>query len=94
MRKKKYKKKKHETKPFHQTYVHSMEPHLLKGEMLPKGEFGVIHGYMEIPQLKDVCHSYGCSINEYLVAVYVWSVYTECMKGMPSERPIRYHLCL
>ena len=63
--------------------------YLLKGEMLPKGEFGVIHGYMEIPQLKDVCHSYGCSINEYLVAVYVWSVYTECMKGMPSERPIR-----
>ena len=63
--------------------------YLLKGEMLPKGEFGVIHGYMEIPTLKDVCHSYGCSINEYLVAVYVWSVYTECMKGMPSERPIR-----
>lgn len=63
--------------------------YLLKGEMLPKGEFGVIHGYMEIPRLKDVCHSYGCSINEYLVAVYVWSVYTECMKGMPSERPIR-----
>lgn len=63
--------------------------YLLKGEMLPKGEFGVIHGYTEIPPLKDVCHSYGCSINEYLVAVYVWSVYTECMKGMPSERPIR-----
>ena len=63
--------------------------YLLKGEMLPKGEFGVMHGYMEIPRLKDVCHSYGCSINEYLVAVYVWSVYTECMKGMPSERPIR-----
>ena len=63
--------------------------YLLKGEMLPKGEFGVMHGYMEIPRLKEVCHSYGCSINEYLVAVYVWSVYTECMKGMPSERPIR-----
>lgn len=63
--------------------------YLLKGEMLPRGEFGVMHGYMEIPPLKEVCHSYGCSINEYLVAVYVWSVYTECMKGMPSERPIR-----
>ena len=32
---------------------------------------------------------YGVSINEYLVAVYVWSVYTECMHGMPSERPVR-----
>ena len=48
-----------------------------------------MHGYMKIPELKKVCHAYGVSINEYLVAVYVWSVYTECMHGMPSERPVR-----
>lgn len=48
-----------------------------------------MHGYMQIPQLKEVCHRYGCSINEYLVSVYIWSVYTECMKGMPSTSPIR-----
>ena len=24
-----------------------------------------------------------------LVSVYIWSVYTECMKGMPSTSPIR-----
>ena len=63
--------------------------YLLKGEKLPPGEFGVMHGYMKIPELKKVCHAYGVSINEYLVAVYVWSVYTECMHGMPSERPVR-----
>lgn len=62
---------------------------LIKGEKLAVGEFGVMHGYMQIPELKKVCHSYGVSINEYLVAVYIWSVYTECMHGMPSERPIR-----
>ena len=63
--------------------------YLLKGEHLGPGGFGVMHGYMQIPQLKEVCHRYGCSINEYLVSVYIWSVYTECMKGMPSTSPIR-----
>lgn len=67
----------------------SQKAYLIKGEKLRPGEFGVMHGYMQIPQLKEVCRSYGASINEYLVAVYVWSVYTECMHGMPSERPIR-----
>lgn len=63
--------------------------YLIKGDSLAAGEFGVMHGYMQIPELKAVCHRYGVSINEYLVGVYTWSVYTECMKGMPSERPIR-----
>lgn len=63
--------------------------YLLKGEHIGKGEFGVMHGYMQIPQLKEVCRSYGVSINEYLVSVYIWSVYTECMNSMPAERPIR-----
>ena len=63
--------------------------YLIKGEKLPAGEFGVMHGYMQIPELKEVCHSYGVSINEYLVGVYIWSVYTECMHGMASEQPIR-----
>lgn len=67
----------------------SQKAYLLKGEKLPPGEFGVMHGYMQIPELKKVCHAYGVSINEYLVAVYIWSVYTECMHGMTSERPIR-----
>lgn len=63
--------------------------YLLKGEKLPAGEFGVMHGYMQISELKEVCHAYGVSINEYLVTVYIWSVYTECMHGMASEKPIR-----
>ena len=63
--------------------------YLIKGEKLRTDEFGVIHGFVKIPALKEVCHKYGVSINEYLVAVYVWSVYTECMHGMPSERPVR-----
>lgn len=62
---------------------------LIKGEKLRQGEFGVMHVYAKIPELKSVCKSYGVSINEYLVGVFVWSVYTECLKGMPSKLPIR-----
>lgn len=67
----------------------SKKAFLIKGEKLEPGEFGVMHGYMNIPQLKAVCKGYGASINEYLVAAFVWSVYTECMHGMPSDKPIR-----
>lgn len=63
--------------------------YLMKGEKLHSGEFGVMHGYVNIPELKAVCKAYGVSINEYLVAVYVWSMYRECLKGMPSELPLR-----
>lgn len=63
--------------------------YLVKGEKLPPGEFGVMHGYMPVSQLKQVCKGYGVSINEYLVAVYAWSVYSERLHGMPSEKPIR-----
>ena len=56
--------------------------YLIRGEKLRPGEFGVMHGYMKIPELKRVCHAMGISINEYLVSVYIWSVYTECLHGM------------
>ncbi|MGN0142068.1 MAG: hypothetical protein ACI4AD_07550 [Roseburia sp.] len=67
----------------------SKRAYLIRGEKLRKGEFGVMHGYMQIPELKQVCHRYGVSINEYLVGTYIWSVYTECLHQMPSEKPIR-----
>jgi NRPS condensation-like uncharacterized protein len=63
--------------------------YLIKGDKLNPGEFGIMHGYMQIPELKEVCHRYSVSINEYLVAVFVWSVYKECINGMPSDKPVR-----
>ena len=62
---------------------------LIKGEHLREGEFGVMHGYLNIPELKTVCRRYGVTINEYLVAAYVYSIYKECLHGMPSDAPIR-----
>lgn len=63
--------------------------YLIKQEKLPAGEFGVMHGYMPVSQLKETAHHYEASINEYLVAVFTWSVYMECLHGMKSALPIR-----
>ena len=63
--------------------------YLIKGEKLRTDEFGVIHGFVKIPALKGVCHKYGVSINEYLVAAFAYSVYREYLHGMPDKRPIR-----
>lgn len=61
----------------------------IKGDKLPKGQMGVIHGYVDIPELKAVCKRYGVSINEYLVAVFAYSVYKTLHHGTPGNRPIR-----
>lgn len=61
----------------------------MKGERLSAGEFGVMHGYLNIPELKKVCKGYGVTINEYLVSAYVFSIYREYLRGMPSKVPIR-----
>ena len=67
----------------------SEKAHLIKGEKLKKGEFGVMHGYMSVSKLKEVSHKYGVSINEFLVAAVTYSIYTEDMHAMPGKRPIR-----
>lgn len=68
---------------------HSQKAYLLKGERLPDGELGVMHGYTELDALKALCREKGLTINEYLVACFVWSVYTECLNSSPCSKPIR-----
>jgi NRPS condensation-like uncharacterized protein len=67
----------------------SSRAYLIKGNRLLPGEFGVIHGYMSIAEIKVACKSYGVSINEYLVGTFIWSVFKESMHGIPGKRPIR-----
>lgn len=60
----------------------------IKGHMLPKAIFGITHGYMSVGEIKTVAKKYGITINQYLVGVYVWSIYKEVLGGMPSKKPI------
>lgn len=63
--------------------------YLIKLNKLAKGEFGVMHGLINVPELKAVTKRYGVSINEYLVAVFAWATYVQCLHKTPSKRPIR-----
>lgn len=67
----------------------TQKAYMVKGERFHNGEFGVMHGYLNVQELKTVCKQYGVSINEYLVSTFIWSIYTECLHGMPSSKPIR-----
>lgn len=60
----------------------------VKGERLPTGELGVIHGSMSLSAVKQVCHQRNVSINEYMTAVFIYSIYKEYLKESPSSRPI------
>lgn len=61
---------------------------IIKGEKLPINNFGIIHGYINIHQLKAVKDKYGVTINQYLLGVFIWSVYTAYLNGTPSDKPI------
>lgn len=67
----------------------SKRAYLIKGERLGDGELGVMHGYTELEAIKALCKSRGLTINEYLVACFIWSVYTECLNSRPASKPIR-----
>lgn len=81
---------------FEKNYKIKRRPHiyidpayLIKLKKLTKGEFGVMHGHINLPELKVVTKKYGVSINEYLVGVFAWSTYVQCLHKMPSKKPIR-----
>lgn len=76
-------------KKSHSKNYHTGKAYIMKAPRLRSQEFGVIHGYMQIPQLKAVCKSYDMSINEYLTAVFAWSIYQGFLHGTPSKSPIR-----
>lgn len=61
---------------------------LIKGTMLPKAFISLMHGYISIPEIKSVAAKYGVTINQYLIGCFVWAIYKEVLKGMPSKKAI------
>ena len=53
---------------------------------------GIIHGHMSVDAVKRAAKKYDATINEFLVAVFIWAIYQEYLKGMPSKRS-GYHQC-
>jgi len=75
-------------KKAHAKVYNSKRALTLKGEKIPGGEMGVIHGYMPVDELKAASKKYGVTINQYLVGVFVYSVYKEYLKEQPSRLPV------
>lgn len=74
----------------HKKVYRSERAYLVKGEKLEPLEIGVMHGIMSVQELKKVSKGYGVSINEYLVAAFLWSIYQESIHGNRNKhgRPI------
>lgn len=62
--------------------------YILRGSFFPSGKVGIIHGHMSLQEVKDRAKSCGATVNEYLVSMFIWSVYQTFLKGMPSKHPI------
>ena len=60
---------------------------VLKGETFPKGSFGIVHGFLHLPDVKRVAKSYGVTINQYLLGVLAWSVYTDYLGRKTCTQP-------
>lgn len=63
---------------------------LIEGERLPYNGFGVVHGYLPVNQVKQVAReTYGASINEYLVAAFIYATYQTSPSKVSKDRPVR-----
>ncbi|MCR4797610.1 MAG: hypothetical protein K5853_04085 [Lachnospiraceae bacterium] len=63
---------------------------LFKGEKLPFGGFGVVHGFMPLSELKKVSkETYGISINEYLISAFVYAAWEAKGRFISADRPLR-----
>ncbi|MQN00542.1 MAG: hypothetical protein DUD27_06015 [Lachnospiraceae bacterium] len=62
---------------------------LIKGEHLPYHGFGVVNAYLSVPEVKKIAHSFGVSINELMVALFMYSTYKAYRPQMTPKRPIR-----
>ena len=62
--------------------------YIIKSEALNPMEIGVIHGYINMQELKSECKKMNISINQFLVGTLMWSIYKECLHEQPAKRPI------
>lgn len=62
--------------------------YILKGEKFADGNMGIIHGHINLKELKAVSKARGVSINSYLVALVIYSIYKEYLHEAPGDKPI------
>lgn len=64
----------------------------LEGNYLPLGGESVVHGCVDIQDLKKACGKRGVSVTKYLMACLIWSICQVYMDGTPGPRRIGVNL--
>lgn len=64
----------------------------IRGERLKKGQLGIMHVHLKLPQLKELAHKLSVSLNDLLVADMAYSIYQEQVKQRRWKRPIRVNV--
>ena len=60
----------------------------LQGTTFERGKMGIIHGHMSLAQVKAKAREYKASINEFVTAALIWSIYTEKLHRQPVSEPV------
>lgn len=63
-----------------------------KGEYLPLDSEQIIHGHLDLQQLKTVCKQKNVTITQYLLAALIWSIYQTSYLDSKRDRPIGINL--
>lgn len=64
----------------------------LKGELLYLDTVSVIHGYVDLADLKKKCKEKGVSVTKYLMALLIWCIYEEYLNKQKHKDPISINL--
>lgn len=64
----------------------------LRSERLHKGQLGIMHLYLSLPELKEKAHELGVSLNDLFVADMTYSIYKEQVRQRRFKFPIRINV--
>lgn len=75
----------------HRSYS-SSPAYQLSGKYLSLGTGQVLHGYVNVKALKNICRRHEVSITKYLAAVMIWSIWKEYLGGRACRLPVALNL--
>lgn len=64
----------------------------IRGERLRKGQLGIMHVYLKLPELKKLAKEFGVTLNDLLVSNMIYSIYKEQVRQRRFKFPIRVNI--
>ncbi|HEY5585072.1 MAG TPA: hypothetical protein VIK78_11345 [Ruminiclostridium sp.] len=60
----------------------------LRGDMLPVFTMSVLHGFVKISSLLELCKQKKVSLTQYISTLIIWCIYKEYLNEQPNKNPI------